>query len=155
MSHKIRSSRPEVFCKKSVIRNCSKFTGKHLCQSLFLNKVAGPISKNTFFSQNTSGDWFCKMEIRNHFFRSKVSGLECLHWLTVILTSSLITRWALMNQCVSRIILRKVSFYTYVSTLSLIILQHQWFFYHITHAEIYTRVLISSFKNSFIMAVVK
>ena len=36
-----RSSRPEVFCRKGVLRNFAKFTGKHLCQSLFLNKVAG------------------------------------------------------------------------------------------------------------------
>ena len=35
------SSRPEVFCKKSVLRNFTKFTGKHLCQSLFFNKIAG------------------------------------------------------------------------------------------------------------------
>ena len=33
-----RSSRPEVFCKKGVLRNFAKFTGKHLCQSLFFNK---------------------------------------------------------------------------------------------------------------------
>ena len=36
-----RSSRPEVFCKKGVLRNFTKFTGKRLCQSLFFNKVAG------------------------------------------------------------------------------------------------------------------
>ena len=36
-----RSSRPEVFCKNGVFGNCAKFTGKHLCQSLFFNKVAG------------------------------------------------------------------------------------------------------------------
>ena len=30
-----------MFCRKSVLRNFTKFTGKHLCQSLFLNKVAG------------------------------------------------------------------------------------------------------------------
>ena len=36
-----RSSRPEVFCKKGVFRNFAKFTGKHLCQSLFFNQVAG------------------------------------------------------------------------------------------------------------------
>ena len=36
-----RGSRPEVFCKKGVLRNFAKFTGKHLCQSLFFNKVAG------------------------------------------------------------------------------------------------------------------
>ena len=34
-----RSSRPEVFCKKGVLRNLTKFTEKHLCQSLFFNKV--------------------------------------------------------------------------------------------------------------------
>ena len=28
-----RSSRPEVFFKKGVLRNFTKFTGKHLCQS--------------------------------------------------------------------------------------------------------------------------
>ena len=27
--------------KKGVLRNFSKFTGKHLCRSLFFNKVAG------------------------------------------------------------------------------------------------------------------
>ena len=32
-----RSSRPEVFCNKGVLRNFSKFTGKRLCQSLFLS----------------------------------------------------------------------------------------------------------------------
>ena len=32
---------PKVFCKKGVLRNFAKFTGKHLCQSLFFNKVAG------------------------------------------------------------------------------------------------------------------
>ena len=36
-----RSSRREVLCKKGVLRNFTKFTGKHLCQSLFFNKVAG------------------------------------------------------------------------------------------------------------------
>ena len=34
-----RSSRPEVFCKKGVLRNFAKFTGKHLRQSLLLNEV--------------------------------------------------------------------------------------------------------------------
>ena len=44
----IKISCPEVFCKKGVLSNFEKFTGKHLCQSLlfnqvslFFNKVAG------------------------------------------------------------------------------------------------------------------
>ena len=36
-----RSSRQEVFCKKGFLRNFEKFTGKHLFQSGFFNKVAG------------------------------------------------------------------------------------------------------------------
>ena len=36
-----RSSRPDVFCKKGVLRNVAKCTGKHLCRSLFFNKVEG------------------------------------------------------------------------------------------------------------------
>ena len=35
------TSRPEVLCKKVVLRNFAKFKGKYLYQSLFLNKVAG------------------------------------------------------------------------------------------------------------------
>ena len=34
-----RSSCPGVFCKKGILKNFTKFTGKHLCQSLFLIKL--------------------------------------------------------------------------------------------------------------------
>ena len=33
------SSRPTVFCKKGVLKNFAKVTGKNLRQGLFLNKV--------------------------------------------------------------------------------------------------------------------
>ena len=56
----------EVFCKKDVLRNFTKFTGKHLCQSLFLNKVADlrcfPVNVAKFlrapFLQNTSASYY-------------------------------------------------------------------------------------------------
>ena len=38
---KTRNSRQEVFCKRGVLRIFAKLTGKHLCRSLFFNKVAG------------------------------------------------------------------------------------------------------------------
>ena len=38
----VQKQPPEVFCKKGVLRNFAKFTGKHLCQSFFFNKVSGP-----------------------------------------------------------------------------------------------------------------
>ena len=73
-----RSSHPEMFCKKAVLRDFPKFTRKHLCQSLFITKVAGqgqqlylkrdPVSwcflwilqnlEEHLFLQNTSGGCF-------------------------------------------------------------------------------------------------
>ena len=53
-----RSSRLEVFCRKGVLGNFAKFTGKDMCQGLFFNKETlaqvlfcefCEISKNTFF----------------------------------------------------------------------------------------------------------
>ena len=39
--YKCRSSFPEVFCKKLVLRDVAKFMGTQLCQSLYFNNVAG------------------------------------------------------------------------------------------------------------------
>ena len=36
-----RNSQPKVLCKKGVFRNFAKFTGKHLYQNLYFNRVAG------------------------------------------------------------------------------------------------------------------
>ena len=44
-----RSSCPEVFCKKGVFKSFEKFTGKHLCQSLFFNKVAALMAASVFW----------------------------------------------------------------------------------------------------------
>ena len=77
---KNRSSHQRCSIRKGVLRNFSKFTGKHLCQSLFFNKVAGlrpatllkkrlwhrcfPVNFEKFlrtpFVQNTSGGCFWK-----------------------------------------------------------------------------------------------
>ena len=37
-----RSSRPEMFCRKGVLKNFAKFTGNHLCRSLFFNEDLRP-----------------------------------------------------------------------------------------------------------------
>ena len=63
-----RSSYQRCSMKKGVLRNFAKLAGQHLCQSLFLNKVAGlketlaqvfPVNfakfLRTLFLQNTSG----------------------------------------------------------------------------------------------------
>ena len=37
----IQKQPPDVFCKKGVLKNFAKFTGKHLWQNVFFNKVTG------------------------------------------------------------------------------------------------------------------
>ena len=70
-----RSSRPEVLCKKDVLGNFAKFTGKHLYQSFFFNKVAGqrhrwfPVNFVKFlrtpFLTEHSGGCFCNMSFKS------------------------------------------------------------------------------------------
>ena len=54
-----RSSRPEVFSKKGVLRYFTKFTGKHLCQSVFFNKVAG-LRPATLFKKTLAQVFSCE-----------------------------------------------------------------------------------------------
>ena len=52
---------PEVLCKKSALRNFAKFTGKHLCQNLFFDKVvdvACNFIKKETLAQVFSGEFF-------------------------------------------------------------------------------------------------
>ena len=70
---RLGSSHQRCSVRKGVLRDFSKFTGQHLYQSSFLNKVAGlaqvfscefwEISKNTF-SQNNSGQLLRKASLR-------------------------------------------------------------------------------------------
>ena len=56
--------------KKGVLRNFTKFTGKHLCQSFFFNKVPGLnfIEKDTL-AQVFSCE-FCEISKNNFFYRT-------------------------------------------------------------------------------------
>ena len=60
---------PEVFYKKGVVRNFTKFIGKHLCLSLFFNKVAG-LRPVTFIKKETLAQVFSYefCEISNNTF---------------------------------------------------------------------------------------
>ena len=61
-----------MFCKKGVFRNFAKFTGKHLCQSLFFNKVAGEacnfIKKETLVQLFSCE--FCEISKNTFFYRT-------------------------------------------------------------------------------------
>ena len=73
-----RSSRPEEFCKKGVLRNFAKFIGKHLFQSLFFNKVAGLKSEAcNFIKKETLAKMFscefCEISKKNFFHTALVA----------------------------------------------------------------------------------
>ena len=67
------SSRPDVFCKKGVLRNFAKITGKQLCQSLCFNKVADQACnfiKIETLAQVFSCE-FCEIFKNNFFYKTR------------------------------------------------------------------------------------
>ena len=60
---------PEMFYKKGVLKFFAKLTGKHLCQSLFFNKVAG-LSVQLFEKGTLTKMFFCEFSkiSKNTFF---------------------------------------------------------------------------------------
>ena len=92
-----RSSHRRCSGRKGILRNFEKLTGKHLCQSIFLNKVVGllacifiknealaqvlscefcKISKNTCFYRTPPGACFCQNEVNHHAPRKNVHPWE-------------------------------------------------------------------------------
>ena len=55
--------------RKGVLRNFAKFTGKHLCQSLFFNKVAALIVKKETLAQVFSSE-YCEISKNTFFYRT-------------------------------------------------------------------------------------
>ena len=64
-----RSSRPEVFSKKGVLKHFAKFTGKHLWQRIFFNKVAG-LRPATFLEKRLAQMYSCEYceTFKNSYF---------------------------------------------------------------------------------------
>ena len=81
----LRSSRPDEFCEKGVLRNFAKFLRKHFCPSLFFNKVAGASLFNkvagaayNFIEKETLAQVFSCEFLRTHFLQNTSGGCFCL-----------------------------------------------------------------------------
>ena len=61
-----RNSRPELFYKKGVLKNFTKFTGEHLCQSLWRRcfPVKVKFLRTSFFIEHI---WWLLLELGNYF----------------------------------------------------------------------------------------
>ena len=88
-----RSSGPDVFCKKGVLRNFAKFIGKHLCRSLYFNKVADP----TLLKQRL---WHRYFPVTFAQFLRKPFLTEHLRWLLLYMII-LVTLLLILKICLS------------------------------------------------------
>ena len=85
-----RSSRPEVFCKKGVLENHAKFTRKHLCQSLFFNKVAflrpATLLKKRLWHRCFPVNFakFPRTPFLREYLRWLLLDLKCLYFLNIL-----------------------------------------------------------------------
>ena len=70
-SSRVRSRHQRCSVRRRVLRNFAKFTGKHLCQSFFFNKVAG--LSHRCFPVN-----FVKF-LRTSFYRTPLG--DCFWWV--------------------------------------------------------------------------
>ena len=77
MLQKNRSSCLEVFCRKGILRYFKKFTGKHLCQSLLFNEVAG-LRTVTLLKKRF---WYKCFTVNFSKFLKTTSTTEHLWWL--------------------------------------------------------------------------
>ena len=76
-----RNSRPKMFCKKGGLRNFTKFTGKHLCQSLYLIKLQawGPEACNFTKKEALAHVLLCEIcEISKSTFSYRTSPVAVL-----------------------------------------------------------------------------
>ena len=80
-----RSSHWEVFCKKGVLKNFTKFTGKHLCWSLFF--------KNLFFLKKRLREFsceFCEIFKNTFFYRTPPVAASETPSLTIAITITVV-----------------------------------------------------------------
>ena len=83
-----RSSLPEVFYNKGVLRNFAKFIGKHLCQSFFLSKTLHYIYQqciiniigNKTYTKNFFSTFTFWVKALSFYFRSWILVSCPVHW---------------------------------------------------------------------------
>ena len=106
---------PELFYKKGVYKDFAKFTGKHLCRSIFFNKIEKDTPTHLFsvnlakflktpFFQNTSGDCFCiSFEEKTHTLHYKLERAKLILYIVMLLLEMLIQSLVLEFFCLKNI----------------------------------------------------
>ena len=92
----IQKQPSEVFCKKDVLRNFTKFTGKYLCHSLFFNKVAGLRPATLFKKKGPGTGVSCEFfEISKNIFSYRTPSVAASVYNNTFFTEHL--QWLLLS----------------------------------------------------------
>ena len=98
ISNNNRSSRPQVFCQKGFVKNFLKYTGKHLCRSLFFNENTCVWDIQLYYKTDSGTGFFYEFwEIfKNTFFIEHLQRL-LLQWynLIIYILDKFIKGWAI------------------------------------------------------------
>ena len=89
---------PEVFLRKSVLRNFAKFAGKHLCQSFFFNKVPG-LGTATLLKKRL---WHRCFPVNFAKNLKNISLIEHLRWLLSKLFDTTAENFIITTPCFQR-----------------------------------------------------
>ena len=104
-SSSFRSSGPEVFCKKDVLKSFRKFTGKQLCQGLIFNKITGLRPEILLKKRLWHRCEFCQIS-KNTFSHRTPPVAASIHWhLLLFIKVFIIIRKELFFKCFLRMVL--------------------------------------------------
>ena len=104
--------------RKGLLRNFVKFTGKHLCQSLFFKKVAGQETWAQVFSCE-----FCKIS-KNTFFAEHLWATTFENFLELLVNSSSNTVKKFNFMSASPVLIKNVIILLYNTLLKCLALVH-------------------------------
>ena len=85
-----RSSRPEVFLRKSVLKICSKITGEHPCRSVYSIKL-----QSTLICWNHTSAWVFSCKFATYFQNTSGRLLLTKVWLLITPQLSNIKKWTI------------------------------------------------------------
>ena len=106
--HECRSSRLDVFCKKGVLRNFTKFTGKHLYESPFFS---GSLSFCIFIKKESLAQVFpvnFAKFLRAPFLTEHLRWLIAKDWKTNMKKKKKIDIWILYNEYLNFLLFKPI-----------------------------------------------
>ena len=111
----------KVFCIKDILGNFVKFTGKHLCQSLFLNKVAG-LMHVTLFKKKLAQMFscgFCEISKNTFSYRTPPVATSDFDTLKLVVSPHTETGFSMPLNLPTKLLIEKIRRFHFLNFLIL------------------------------------